>query len=71
MPWNNHVYKHQPAAMLVFLLLAMACLNVFLVFYRRNLKPALRQAVSMLHVSRQITADPYIRIPAGPVRAPT
>jgi len=70
--WHaDHVYKHHPVAMLVFLLLAMVCLNVFLVFYRRNLKPAARQAVSMLHVSRQIAADLYGRIPSGPVRAPT
>ena len=70
--WHaDHVYKHQPMAMLVFLLLAMACLNVFLVFYRRNLKPALRQAVSMLHISRQIAANLYVGIPAGPAWAPT
>ena len=70
--WHtDHVYKHQPVAMLVFLLLAMVCLTVYLVFYRRNLKPAARQAVSMLHVSRQIAADLYGGIPTGPVRAPT
>jgi hypothetical protein len=69
--YTDHVYKHQPVAMLVFWLLAMACLNVFFVFYRRNLKPALRQAVSMLHVSRQIAADLYVGIPTGPARAPT
>ena len=57
--------------MLVFWLLAMVCLNVFLVFYRRNLKPALRQAVSMLHISRQIAANLYVSIPAGPAWAPT
>jgi len=70
--WHtDHVYKHQPVAMLVFLLLAMVCLNVFLVFYRRNLKPAVRQAVSMLHISRQIAAELYGGIPDARARAPT
>lgn len=70
--WHaDHVYKHHPVAMLVFLLLAMVCLNVFLVFYRRNLKPAVRQAVSMLHISRQIAAELYTGLQPGPARAPT
>lgn len=70
--WHaDHVYKHEPTAMLVFWLLAMVCLNLFLAFYRRNLKPALRRAVSMLHVSRLIAGELYSRIPAGRVWSPT
>jgi hypothetical protein len=34
-------YEHKPIALLVFLLFAILCLNVFLAFYHRNLKPAL------------------------------
>lgn len=67
----DHVYKHHPCAMLVFCLLAMFCLNVFLTFYRRNLKPPVRRASSMLHISRRIAAELYGGLDAGPARAPT
>ena len=70
--WHaDHVYRHEPTAMLVLWLLAMACLNLFLAFYRRNLKPAVRRSVSMLHVSRLIAAELYSAIPAGRAWAPT
>ena len=67
----DHVYKHEPGAMLVFLLFAMLVANMFLAFYRRNLKPAFRCAVSMVHVSRQMAAELYGSLPGGPARAPT
>jgi hypothetical protein len=63
----DHVYRHQPTAMLVFWLLTQFCLNVFTAFFRRNLKPAARAAVSMLHVARLLLAERYL----PPVRAPT
>jgi hypothetical protein len=70
--WHaDHVYRHEPTAMLVLWLLAMVCLNLFLAFYRRNLKPAARRSVSMLHVSRLIAAELYSSIPAGRAWAPT
>jgi len=69
--YADHVYRHQGTAILVFWLLAMICLNVFLSFYRRNLKPAARIAVSMLHVARQIAAELYGGLPAGQARALT
>jgi hypothetical protein len=70
--WHaDHVYKHEPTAILVFWLLAMLCLNVFLAFYRRNLKPALRRSVSMRHIARQIAAELYTRISHGRVFAVT
>jgi hypothetical protein len=70
--WHaDHVYKHEPTAMLVFWLLAMLCLNVFLAFYRRNLKPALRRSASMLHIACQIAAELYFRICRGRVFVPT
>jgi hypothetical protein len=69
--WHaDHVYKHQAQALLVFWLLAMACLNLFLAFYQRNLKPAARQAASMLHVARQVASELYREIPASWARAP-
>ncbi|MCP4245473.1 MAG: transposase [bacterium] len=69
--WHaDHVYKHQPTAMLVFFLFAMLCLNVFMAFYRRNLKPAVRRAVSTLHVAQLIATELYWAIPDGPARAP-
>jgi hypothetical protein len=48
----------------------MLCLNVFLAFYRRNLKPAARQAASRLHVARQITSQLYADRLATLSRAP-
>ncbi|MFN2119909.1 MAG: transposase [Anaerolineales bacterium] len=69
--WHaDHVYKHQPTAMLVFFLFAMLCLNVFMVFYNRNLKPAARRATSTLHIAALIAAELYSAIPDGPARAP-
>jgi len=69
--WHaDHVYRHKPTALLVFTLLAMLCLNVFLMFYRRDLKPAARQAAGMLHIARMITAELFSGISAGPARTP-
>ena len=63
----DHVYRHEPTALLVFWLLTQWCLNIFTVFFLRNLKPAARTAVSMLHVARLLLADLY----RPPSRAPT
>jgi len=69
--WHaDHVYRHHGAAILAMWLLAMLCLNVFLAFYRCNLKPAARAAASMLHVSRQIAAELYSSMRGAPARAP-
>jgi len=66
---SDHVYRHDAQAMLVFLLLGMICCNVLLAFYQRDLKPALRDSVSMLHVSRLIAGELY-HLRAGLPRAP-
>lgn len=55
----DHVYRHEPTAMLVFWLLTQLCLNVFTAFFRRNLKPAARAALSMLHVARLLLSELY------------
>jgi hypothetical protein len=53
----DHVYRHEPTALLVFWLLTQWCLNIFTVFFLRNLKPAARTAVSMLYVARLLLAE--------------
>jgi hypothetical protein len=59
--WHaDHVYRHDPTALLVFWLLAQVCLTVFCAFFRRNLKPAAQAAMSMLHVARLIQAELYL-----------
>lgn len=68
--YADHVYKHQAQAMLNFWLMAVLCLNLFLAFYRRDLKPAVRQAASMLQIARQIAAELFGAFPPGPARAP-
>ena len=70
--WHaDHVYRHEPTALLVFFLFALLCLNVFVAFYYRNLKPAVRQAASMLHIAQLIAAELYRPSRDGPTRAPT
>jgi hypothetical protein len=69
--WHaDHVYRHEPTALLVFLLLAMICLNLFVMFYERDLKPAARRAASMLHLARRVAAELYAGLSARPTRAP-
>jgi len=53
----DHVYRHEPTAVLVFWLLTQLCLNVFTAFFLRNLKPAARAGVSMLHVARWLLSE--------------
>jgi hypothetical protein len=69
--WHaDHVYKHDPQAMLVLWLLVIVCLNVFLAFYQRNLKPAARRAASMLHIACRVAAELYSQWPGTVCRAP-
>lgn len=69
--WHaNHVFRHHPAAILIFALIAMLCLNVFVAFFCRNLKPEVRPTVTMQHVGKLIAAELYSEI-RGPPRGPT
>lgn len=69
--WHaDHVFRHHPTALLIFILFAMLCLNVFMAFYCRNLKPEVRRKVTMLHVGKLIAAELYAEI-RGPPSAPT
>ena len=68
--WHaDHVYRHEANAILVLWLLTMVACNLFHAFYRRNLKPAVRQAYDTLQIVRMITAELYERLTARP-RAP-
>jgi hypothetical protein len=64
----DHVYRHEPRAMEVMLLLGMLAYNLLRVFYRRSLKPAVRACISRLAVYREITACLYATAPTS--RAP-
>lgn len=57
--FSDHVYRPEPTAMLNFWLLCIMAYNFFHCFYLRNLKPAVRAAFTMLHVSRQVQAELY------------
>lgn len=58
--WHlDHVYHHEPRAMDVILLLGMLAYNLLRFFYDRNLKPAIRDRVTRLHICQLITADLY------------
>jgi len=56
---SDHVYRHDPTAILAFWLLAMLVINVFRAFYLRNLKPQRRCDGSMLHIARRLAAELY------------
>lgn len=66
----DHVYRHEPIALLVCTLLAILCLNVFLMFYGRDLKPAVRQAATRLHEARQVAAELYATRAVAAPRVP-
>lgn len=64
--WHmDHVYRHEPRAMEIMLLLVMLAFDLLHLFYDRNLKPALRKRVSLQHVGREVTAGLYVSSP-GP-----
>ena len=56
--WHmDHVYHHQPVAMLVLILFTFLAINVFRALYCRNLKPALRQRFALWAVADAIKAE--------------
>lgn len=52
----NHVYRHDPEAMVVMFLLAMLAMNLFEVFFRRSLKPALRERLDRSSIAQMVRA---------------
>jgi hypothetical protein len=62
--WHaNHVYRHEANAILFFWLLTMLACNLFMAFYQRNLKPAVRWAYDTLQIARMMVAQLYHGIP--------
>lgn len=57
----DHVYKHEPVAMLNFWLLCMLAYNIFHCFFFRNLKAIVRNRHTMLHVAREVQSVLYFR----------
>ncbi len=58
--WHaNHLYKHEPTAILNFWLMTMIAYNLFEAFFVRNLKPEFRNKHTMLHVARLIMSELY------------
>lgn len=69
--WHaDHVYKHEPAAILAFWLLCMLAFNLFQAFFHRNLKPEYRRTVSMRHVAELFRAEIYKALPAFAAKPP-
>lgn len=62
--WHaDHVYRHHDNAILVFWLLTMLACNIFMMFYHRHLKPAVRQAYDTLQIARMMMVELYERLP--------
>jgi len=62
--WHmDHVYRHEPAAMRVLVLLTMLAMNVLNAFQRLDLKPAVREHFSLRHIARCILAEIYAEHP--------
>lgn len=57
--YSDHVYRHDPGAILNFWLLCMLSFNTFMCFFFRNLKLALRLKHTMLHVSKALQSELY------------
>lgn len=55
----DHVYKHDPTAILIFCLMTMLAYNLFYAFYHRNLQPAYRSQFDAQHVARCLITELY------------
>jgi Transposase DDE domain. len=55
----DHVYKHQPTAILVFTLLCILAFNLFQAFWARNLKPARKAKVTKRHVAQAMLEEVF------------
>lgn len=61
--WHvDHVYHHDVQAMTAILLLTFFAYNLFHVWHSRDLKPELRKDHSVVHFSRQISAEFYCKL---------
>ncbi len=62
---SNHVYKHEPVAILNFWLTSLIAYNIFRAFFLLNLKPAVRRGKSMLHFARLLLSELYGCLPVS------
>ena len=68
--WHiDHVYRHSVNAIMAMWLLTMLACNLFNIFYHRNLKAAVREACSTLHIAQLMRTELYQGLPLRP-RAP-
>jgi len=62
--WHaDHVYRHDPTAIMGFWLMALLTYNLFHAFVSRRIQPALRRGHTVLHWAREMAADLYRDIP--------
>lgn len=71
--WHgDHVYRHHGNAILILWLLSFVAANVFMAFYRRNLKPVMRARFDTLMTARLMLAELLkgcintAKLPSGP-----
>jgi hypothetical protein len=57
--YADHLYRHEPSAMQNFWLIMMMAYNLFHAFYRRNLKPIVRQVKGYIDIARMMLAELY------------
>lgn len=70
--WHaDHVYKHDPTAMLVLTLLCMIACNVFHAFFLRDLKPEFRAKTTMVMVGELVMAELLFGVVAAASAHPT
>jgi hypothetical protein len=59
---TDHIYKHEPNAIVCFLLTAFLAFNIFHAFFALNLKPEIRKGRTQVFWSRFMAAEIYAEI---------
>ena len=62
---SDHVYSHDPVAILNFWLMSLVASNIFQALFLLNLKPAFRAGKTMLHFARLILSELYGCLPVS------
>ena len=58
--WHaDHLYRHDPVALLNFWLITMMAYNLFHAFFNRNIKSVFRKTLNYLHLARMILSELY------------
>jgi len=58
----DHIYKHDPTALLVILLIGIIAYNAVNAFYRRSLKPAVKARHTLTHIVHMAKATIYAEL---------